>query len=127
MSTRKKARQCAILAAINTPTLLDLWAAEAVSSATGAVPVSGLSQRENSALPGQPESLLPCEQRNGLGQALCQPGERSKVIVICDTTLKGAMKSAVIVACRPSNEASAFTLLFIVCRSGTLCSLFTDS
>lgn len=123
----RKQRQRAIDAAINTPTLLDLWATEGVSSAS-AVPVSGLTQCENSALPGRHESLLPCNQRNGLGQALCQPGERSKVIVICDTMAKGAaMKSAVIMACRPSNEASALPLLFIVCCSGTLCSLFTDS
>lgn len=71
---------------------------------------------------------LPSKQRNGLGQALGQPGERSKTIVICDTMLKGAaMKSTVVVARRPSNEASAFNLLFIVCHPGTFCILFTDS
>lgn len=126
--SEKKAKQCAILVAINTPALLDLWVAEAVSSTTGVVPVSGLTECDYTALPGFPESFLPGELRNGLGQDLCQPGERSKVIVLCDTMLKGAvMKSAVIVACRAFNEASAFTLLFIVCHSGTLCSLFTDS
>ena len=61
---------------------------------------------ENNALHSHAET--PREQSNGLGQALCQArGERSKVIVICDTTLKGAaMKSAVIVEFQPSNESS---------------------
>lgn len=85
--------------------------------------MSSLTQCENSALPRYPSPMRVVQ--NGLGQALCQPGERSKVIVICDTTLRGAaLKSAVIVECRPSNEASAFTLDYIlyviVCHSGSL-------
>lgn len=47
----KNERQSAVIAAISTPTLLDLWAVESFSS--------GSSERrcENSALPGHPESL----------------------------------------------------------------------
>lgn len=124
---RKKARQYAILTIINTPILLDLWVTGTVSTAAGSSECCGLTRYDNSDFPNRPVTRLSCKQGYGLSQALCQPGERSKVIVICDTMLKGAaVKSAVIMECRPSNEAPAFTLLFIVCRSGTLCSLFTD-
>lgn len=52
----KNGRQSAVIAAIRTPALLDLWAAESFSS--------GPSERqcENSALPGRPESLQAWER-----------------------------------------------------------------
>lgn len=89
---------------------------------------SGIIQCVKSDLPVPPETLLSNELRNRVGQTLYKPGARSKVIVICDTTLKGApVKSAVTVECRSYNEASGFTLLFIVWCSGTLCCLFIGS
>lgn len=127
VSENKQSSARSLLPSIHQHSLMS-GSVEGVSSAPGPVPVSSITFKIVMP-PSHPGSLLPCKQRNGLGQALCQPvGGGDPRRLLCDTMLKGAaIKSSVIVESRPSNEAAAFTLLFIGCCSGTLCSLFTDS
>lgn len=111
--------------AINTPTLRNLWAAEADSNVTRLGPQGVLVQQK--VRTDLSSAFLRCGPRNRQGQALCQLRIRSSMIVIFHPPLKSAvMESAVIVDCRSYNEASAF---FAVDNRppGSLCCIFTSS